>query len=99
MAEAALARNVDRTLKTRGAWTINIHGEGHSRRGLPDRVAVYKGHALVLELKAPTGRVSRLQQRELALAIRAGAHVQVIRSGPELEQLLDDIDKKGHRCQ
>lgn len=97
MKEATVARAVDRILRERGAWSVNIHATGATRNGIPDRIAIYQGRPLALELKAPGGRPTRLQQHELDQAQAAGATVAVIHNAAELEQLLDTIDHETGR--
>lgn len=93
MAEAAVAAAGDRELKARGAYIINIHNAGHGRNGVADRVAIYRGQALIIEYKRPGGgRLSKLQRYELGRAQLAGAHTLIARSRADVRQALDDID-------
>lgn len=91
MSEAAIVTACVRELNRRGAWHCNLHPDT-GRTGLPDRIAVYRGRALVLEFKAPAGRLRRRQAHELERAYRAGAVAAVIRDVDELRTLLDGIE-------
>lgn len=94
MAEAAVVSAGQRVLKRRGAWGLNVHGTGHGRRGTPDWVGVYRGQGVAIEWKAPGGRLTRLQAHELQRAERAGAFTCVARCADDVEELLDEIDRR-----
>lgn len=95
MAEAAAAAAGDRELKARGAYIINIHNAGHGRNGVADRLAIYRGRALVIEYKRPGGgHLSKLQRYELGRAQLAGARTLVARSRADVRQALDAIDNE-----
>ena len=93
MAEAAVVRASIRELDKRRAWHFNVEGTGHNRNGLPDRMAVYRGHPIVIEFKAPNGRLRPLQRWELERARRAGAHVVIARHRDDVAAVLDLIDE------
>lgn len=97
MKEATVANGVDRILNKRGAWTVNIHGAGIGRNGIPDRLACYHGRFLALELKAPGNKPTRLQQHELDQAANAGAIAATITHPDQVSQLLDQIDAEEGR--
>lgn len=92
MTEQAIVNAITRALKARRAWHFNIWGAGMTRAGLPDIVAVYRGQALAIECKTPTGRVSKRQQYELSKARAAGAITIVARRLEDLTRILDRID-------
>lgn len=94
MAEAAVAAAIDRLLKQRGAYVINLHNSGHGRNGVADRVAVYRGRALVIEIKQPGGRADKAQRYELAKARLAGAVAIVADRAETVALALDAIDQK-----
>jgi hypothetical protein len=94
MAEAAIAAAGDRELRARGAYIINIHNAGYGRTGVTDRVAVYRGVALIFDYKTATGRLSRIQAYELTRAARAGAVTFIARSRADVAAQLDAIDRR-----
>lgn len=97
MRESTIGKACERLLTKRGAWWIKTHGSGIGRAGIPDYLATYEGHSLVLEAKVPGKKPTRLQQHELDLAAAAGAIAVVITSRDQLEQLLDKLDQEGPR--
>lgn len=47
------------------------------RRGAPDRLFMANGLAVFIEFKSPTGKLSKIQEREIARLREAGMLVQV----------------------
>lgn len=92
MAEHAITATIGRLLTARGAWWFKSHGAGASRAGIPDILAVYRGRALALEIKAPGRTPTRLQAHTLARAAQAGAVAVCITSKKNLTEILDAID-------
>jgi len=48
------------------------------RRGVPDRIIIFKGTCYFAEVKTPNGSLSTNQVREMNKITRAGIHVLVI---------------------
>ena len=92
MAEHAVTTSIGRLLTARGAWWFKTHGAGASRAGIPDILAVYRGRALALEIKAPGRTPTRLQAHTLARAAAAGATAACITDKKNLTEILDAID-------
>jgi len=75
-----------------------------SRKGLPDLVCIRRGDGLTvwLEVKTPTGRLSKSQEKLIAEMREAGAHVHVVRGYDEahLTEILTNLPpatKKNHQ--
>ena len=62
-----------------------------ARAGVPDRIVVIDGQVIFVELKAPGGRVSRLQQHTHEQMREAGARVEVLWSKKDIEIFLQNI--------
>lgn len=62
-----------------------------SINGVPDRVVVYQGRVVFVELKAPNGRLSSLQRVRHAELRSAGAEVQVIACKDEVDSFLRNL--------
>ena len=93
MAEAAVINAISREPTTRGAWWFNLHGSVYGRNGLPDILAIYRGHPICIEAKNPNnGRLRKLQAWELTRAREAGATTIVARSRQDVTDALDHID-------
>ena len=56
--------------------------------GVPDLLVIYRGRALFIELKTPSGRLSMAQRATMNKLTHCGAPVMVCRSLPEVEAAL-----------
>lgn len=92
--EAALLARVVRLLNARGAWHFKTAGTVFGITGLPDIVAIHKGRGLVIETKAPRGRLRPRQKLVLAQAERAGAVVVVARDIDQVRAAVDEIERE-----
>jgi len=59
-----------------------------SHRGVPDRIFIKAGVVVFIELKTATGKVSKLQQKELEDLNNHGVHAVVCRSVDEVMSTL-----------
>ncbi len=60
-----------------------------SRRGVPDRLVVLPGGRVIfVEVKAPGGRLSPLQEIEITRLRSLGAQVAIIRSTQDIAEVL-----------
>ena len=94
MTEHAITEGILRLLRARGSWAFKTHGAGATRRGIPDIIAVYRGHPLALEAKQPGKHPTPLQTHELQRARAAGATAETVRSTREVAAILDRIDQE-----
>ena len=94
MTERATTNSILRILRARGAWAIKTHGAGATRSGIPDIIAVYRHHALALEVKQPGKHPTPLQTHELTRAAAAGATAAIVHSIHDVTTILDDIDQQ-----
>ena len=60
------------------------------RRGAPDRLVMLPGRNILVELKAPGGRISRLQDVEHKLLRAAGFDVRVVWKLEQIDEVLGD---------
>lgn len=63
--ESLFQKKVIKYLETLGndVWFVKYWGGGiYTKAGIPDLLICYKGNFIALELKAPNGRVSKLQE-------------------------------------
>lgn len=59
------------------------------RRGAPDRFIFWPGPVFAfVEVKTPKGVVSRLQEREMGLLMKAGFNVAVVRSKEDVDTVV-----------
>lgn len=61
-------------LKDNNCYTIVTHGDGLSKRGIPDIITCYNGCFLGIELKANNGRPSALQLENLRQINNSGGY-------------------------
>lgn len=60
--------------------------------GMPDLMAIYKGHLVGLEIKTDTGKATEIQKRWLQNIRNAGGYADIIRSVEDVNNLLYIID-------
>jgi hypothetical protein len=59
--------------------------------GLPDRMTLYKGQCIFVELKKPNGKLSRLQEHRIKQIKEQGFKCLVINSKRKVDELIYDI--------
>lgn len=94
MTEATLSKNIAELIRKRNGWARKSHG-GIYMAGWPDVIAVYRRHALFLEVKLPgkEGTLTKLQAATLAEAKKAGAIAMMVTSTAQVKAVLDKIDR------
>lgn len=94
MNEAALSKKMAKRIRDRGGWARKIAG-GPGQAGLPDIIAVYRGHALGLEVKVPgrEGTLTDLQRETLNKMKEGGAITAVVTTVQQVDRIMDRIDK------
>lgn len=90
MRESAIERKVCAYAKQRGCEVYKFVSPG--RRGVPDRMFVTpKGKVFFIEFKAPTGKMTALQKREIEKLRSKDVDVFVCWSQSHGEMLMDTI--------
>lgn len=74
MKEKAIEQYLVRRVKECGGWAV----KGENCAGFPDRIVLYNGHAFFVELKAPTGCVSKIQRAVHEKMSQLGIEVWVL---------------------
>ena len=91
--ENAVKRAVTTALKLRGAWYCFPATAGYGRSGVPDVLVCYRGRFLGIECKAPKGKTTALQDRELD-AIEAAQGIALVVTGvDEVTRVVDALDR------
>ena len=64
-----------------------------ARVGFPDILLAHKGQTVLVELKSPTGkgRLSKMQEREIARLTEAGVHVEIISAFEDADTLIGNL--------
>ena len=98
MKESAFQQKIIKKLQKRGAYVINIWGNGFMKAGIPDLIVCYKGYFIALELKTEISRPSPLQLAHINLITKADGKALLLRPKNEedLWNLLEEIDGKGN---
>ena len=63
--ESKLEEQVEKFMNDKGIWQLARYQAQSNQNGLPDRLYLYKGFLLGLELKADGGKPSKLQLKKL----------------------------------
>ena len=88
--EQVIQTRILRELKRRGIYAVKIITA--TRNGVPDILCCYNGAFIGLEVKAPGGRVSKLQEAHLGWIQDAGGQGYVVRSWEEVKEKLGIIE-------
>ena len=90
--ESKIQFKILREIASRGGFAFKVIKA--NRNGIPDVVAIYKGMAILVEVKDKDGRVSEVQRRQIARARDAGAYALVARTVGDVTDIMDKIDEK-----
>lgn len=93
--EAREVKKILTYLRRRGGKWVKIHGGDNPFQevGIPDILGCYRGCAVAIEVKTPSGHLSRKQEIFLDQWRNAGGYTLVTTSVNEVGQLLDLIDQ------
>jgi Holliday junction resolvase len=90
-------KNVEDAIKAylvrKGAFTIKVFANEMQGKGLPDLIVCYKGRYLAFEVKAPNGRVAKIQKATLRRIAKAGGIIASPRSLDEVRTIIEQIDQ------
>lgn len=90
--ESKLEKEVEKYMKERKIWQLARFQAQYSQNGLPDRLYLYKGLLLGLELKTDKGKPTNLQLKKLKAINDNGGIGVIIRNVKEVENLIYYID-------
>jgi len=92
MLEKDITNAIMRYLKTiPGCFAWKEHGGMYGTSGLPDIICCIDGQFVVLEVKTPDGKVTKLQEVTLAKIQAAGGMGVVVRSVDEVKTIIETI--------
>lgn len=94
--ESKLEEEVERFMKRKGIWQLARYQAQSNQNGLPDRLYLYKGYLLGLELKTDEGEPTKLQLKKIDEINKNGGIALIIRNVREVEQLIKYIDDYEH---
>ncbi len=90
--ESKLEEEVEKFMKRKGIWQLARYQAQSNQNGLPDRLYLYKGYLLGLELKTDEGKPTKLQLKKLDEINKNGGIGLIIRSIEEVEYLIKIIN-------
>jgi Holliday junction resolvase len=86
--ESLIQKDIIRYLKCAGFYVLKI--SDRFRSGIPDLYAVRDGRSFWFEVKAPAGKVTKLQQHEIDQLRQHGASAHVVRSVEDVELVIGE---------
>ena len=90
--EGKVKAEIKKVLDKAGAWYFMPSMNGYGRKGIPDFVGHYKGRFFAIEAKAPGGKATPWQERELADIREKGGVVVIAMSAETVEMMLEDLN-------
>ena len=91
--ESELEQEVEKFMREKRLWQLARFQAQYNQNGLPDRLYLYKGLLLGLELKTDKGSPTILQLRKLKEINNNGGLGLIIRSIDDVKKLIEIIDK------
>ena len=90
--ESKLEEEIEKFMNKRGIWQLVRYQAQSNQNGLPDRLYLYKGLLLGLELKTDEGTPTDLQLRKIDEINKNGGIGLIVRNVETVEYLIDIID-------
>lgn len=90
--ESKLEEEVSRLMQSKGIWQLARYQAQSNQNGLPDRIYLYKGYLLGLELKTDVGSPTELQLKKINEINNNGGIGLIIRDLEKVEVLIKVID-------
>lgn len=92
ISEKAVERYLVLECRSRGwiCWKFS----SPNKRGVPDRLVVSPGGVFFVEVKGPTGRLTKLQNKTIEDLLRQRADVWVVRNREEVQSLIREIENR-----
>lgn len=91
--ESKLEQEVEKFMREKRIWQLARFQAQYNQNGLPDRLYLYKGLLLGLELKTDKGVPTILQLRKLKEINNNGGLGLIIRSIDDVKKLIEIIDR------
>lgn len=94
MREKAIENKIKQYLKTvEDLYFFKEHGGLYGTAGVPDIICCYKGRFIALEVKAPDGKPTALQEATINRIREAGGVAEVVRSVEEVKEIITKFTK------
>ena len=93
MLEKEITAQIMRYLKTvPGCFAWKEHGGPHGTAGIPDIICCYHGRFVGLEVKAPSGKLSKLQEITIQKIRAAKGQAFKVTSVEEVKEILQALN-------
>lgn len=89
MLERSVEAGLVEKVKKRGGLCFKFTSPGCS--GVPDRIIIYKGRVIFVELKQTNGRLSPIQKVTIEKMRRHGATVYVVYGSRGVDSMLEEV--------
>lgn len=90
--EGKLEEQVERFMRNKGIWQLARYQAQSNQYGIPDRLYLYKGYLLGLELKTDIGKPTKLQLKKIEEININGGIGLLVRNVKTVEQLIKCIN-------
>ena len=90
--ESKLEQDIEKFMQRKGIWQLARYQAQSNQNGLPDRMYLYKGYLLGLELKTDEGKPTKLQLKKLDAINKNGGIGLIVRNVKTVEKLIKYID-------
>lgn len=89
MIESDIERWMRQKIRERGGLFYKFTSPGND--GVPDRILVWRGRVIFIELKQERGRLSRMQELQIERLREHGADVRVVYGRAQAEKLVEEV--------
>ena len=94
MKEKAIENKIKQYLKTvEDLYFFKEHGGLYGTAGVPDIICCYKGRFIAIEVKAPDGKATALQDATIRRIIGAGGIARIVRSLEEVKSIIGGVNE------
>ena len=90
--ESKLEEKVEKYMKSKGIWQLARYQAQSCQNGLPDRMYLYKGYLLGLELKTDVGKPTKLQLKKINSINENGGIGLIVRNVETVMRIIELID-------
>ena len=92
MKEKSIENKIKQYLKTvEDLYFFKEHGGLYGTAGVPDLICCYKGRFIALEVKAPDGKPTALQDATIRRITGAGGIARIVRSLEEVKDIITEL--------
>ena len=95
--EKQFEEKVKAYLKEQGCWVLKTWSNGIQREGVPDLLVCCNSYFVGIELKAPTGKPTALQLKNIDW-IRKASGIAIVLYPDQFKQFKDLIEGLKHNC-